>query len=230
MWCELSPHSHYPSLAFRGRPNLLRLADVHTALALGAHGAGSMLVALALPSLLAKRPDTRVMVAGSAIACAVLALLAALLNSGAPPHVTVVYALWFLAGAAASLMQTPSARLIRRAVGPTPSLRSSLPNFRCLTPATSWRTPLRVSWDPHGALEPPRGRCHCSRSSVQRSQHANSTTRRTHIRRRGPLERVSPAGLAQDDYQRLPFDLSRPSLWKSLRVWNFPPFFGPWSS
>lgn len=87
----------------------LKLTQNATALALACFGAGSMMVALALPKLLEKLPDRRVMLGGAA-------LLVAGLFAGplASAHYATLLALWFCLGMGYSLVQTPSGRLIRR--------------------------------------------------------------------------------------------------------------------
>lgn len=86
--------------------------DSDTALAFAASGAGSILVALALPRLLDWLPDRPVMLAGGA-----LLGLGLLLG----PWVTglgTLLALWFVLGAGGSLIQTPTGRLLRRSAHP----------------------------------------------------------------------------------------------------------------
>lgn len=92
-----------------GRPQ----TDV--ALLLAAYGAGSMIVALALPKVLDRLPDRRVMLAGAAILPVTLAAVAATLTLPASVATwAALIALWAVLGAANSLMLTPSARLLRR--------------------------------------------------------------------------------------------------------------------
>lgn len=93
-----------------GRP------QVDFAIALACYGAGSMLVALALPRALERFPERRVMLLG----CAVLpvGLVAVALLAGAevsPAAWAGILATWFGLGAATALVLTPSARLLRRA-------------------------------------------------------------------------------------------------------------------
>ena len=92
-----------------GRPQ----ADV--ALLLAASGAGSMLVALLLPKLLDRWPDRPFMLAGTTALPVGLAG-AAFLTAQPANDVTwaATLVLWFLLGAATSLVLTPSARLLRR--------------------------------------------------------------------------------------------------------------------
>ncbi|MGW4249708.1 MFS transporter [Nocardia sp. NPDC004722] len=88
-------------------------SNTEVALALGCFGFGSMVVALATPRLLAVIPERRFMLAG----CVALppGLLAAALPTLLPrPAGAVVLALtWVLLGAGTSLINTPSARLLR---------------------------------------------------------------------------------------------------------------------
>lgn len=87
----------------------LGLDQKFTAMALAAFGAGSMLVALALPRILDRLPERRVMLAGATV------IAAALLVGGVmPSSFTGLLALWFLVGVGYSLAQTPSGRLLRR--------------------------------------------------------------------------------------------------------------------
>lgn len=84
------------------------------ALLLGAYGAGSMVVALGVPALLDRMADRRVMLSG-AIALPLLLLAAVPLMpwvSGAPQWIGLLV-VWFLLGAATSMILTPSARLLR---------------------------------------------------------------------------------------------------------------------
>ncbi|GAA1706091.1 MFS transporter [Microbacterium sediminicola] len=85
------------------------------ALLLAAYGAGSMIVALALPKALDRMPDRHVMLTGAIVlpfGLGAVAVLTALPGSAAVWIVTL--ALWLLLGAATSLVLTPSARLLRR--------------------------------------------------------------------------------------------------------------------
>lgn len=84
------------------------LGEREVALALASFGAGSMLVALALPQMLDRLADRPVMLAGAG-AMAIATVVAAVLPSYSwlPP-------LWFALGAGYSLTLTPSGRLLRR--------------------------------------------------------------------------------------------------------------------
>ena len=85
------------------------LEQTATAIALACFGAGSMLVALALPSVLERLPERRVMLAGAALIA--LGLLAGLLLAS---RYATLLPLWFVLGLGYSLAQTPSGRLLRR--------------------------------------------------------------------------------------------------------------------
>lgn len=85
------------------------------ALLLGAYGAGSMIVALGMPTLLDRLPDRPVMLTGG-IALPILLLCAAgviTLTHGTTQWLLLL-ANWLLLGAATSAVLTPSARLLRR--------------------------------------------------------------------------------------------------------------------
>jgi H+ antiporter protein len=87
----------------------MKLTQNHTAWALAAFGAGSMLVALTLPKLLERLPERRVMLTGAAMLGVGL-----FFGPFASAHYPTLLPLWFLLGAGYSLVQTPSGRLIRR--------------------------------------------------------------------------------------------------------------------
>ena len=87
----------------------LGLNQKFTAMALAAFGAGSMLVALALPKILDKLPERRVMLVGGTVIAASL-----LVGGVMPATFSGLLALWFLVGVGYSLAQTPSGRLLRR--------------------------------------------------------------------------------------------------------------------
>ena len=85
------------------------------AVALACYGAGSMAVALALPSLLERASDRSVMLPAGFVLAAVLASSALGLLSLPPAALwPVLLTLWLLMGAGASLILTPAARLLRR--------------------------------------------------------------------------------------------------------------------
>ncbi|MBA6130060.1 MFS transporter, partial [Pseudomonas juntendi] len=84
------------------------LPQSSTAMALMAFGAGSMIVALALPRLLERLDDRKAMLAGGAVLVVGL-LLGTFVNS----YWSLV-GLWVALGAGYSLAQTPSGRILRR--------------------------------------------------------------------------------------------------------------------
>lgn len=88
------------------------LTQTATAIALASFGAGSMLVALALPKLLDRVPDRRAMLAGAALIA--VCLLAGFVLA---TRYAVLLPLWFAMGLGYSLAQTPSGRLLRRSSG-----------------------------------------------------------------------------------------------------------------
>ncbi|TDC60818.1 MFS transporter, partial [Streptomyces hainanensis] len=84
-------------------------------LALGAYGAGSMLTALLLPRVLARRGDRTVMVPAALMLPAVLVAAATL--TAVPPGTwswTALLGTWALIGAGSSAVITPAGRVIRR--------------------------------------------------------------------------------------------------------------------
>ena len=85
------------------------MTQTATAVALACFGAGSMLVALALPRVLDKCPERRVMLAGACIIA--LGLLSGWLLAS---QYGWLLPLWFVLGLGYSLAQTPSGRLLRR--------------------------------------------------------------------------------------------------------------------
>lgn len=90
-------------------------SESDVAFLLAAFGAGSMLVALVVPSVLDKIADRPVMLTGSAIIPPALAASAAViaLPAGGGQWALLV-TLWAVLGASTSLILTPSARLLRR--------------------------------------------------------------------------------------------------------------------
>ena len=79
-----------------------------TAIAFAAAGAGSMLVALALPRVLDRWPDRPFMLLGGT------GMGIGLLGGLSSPGMPGLMFLWFLIGAGSSLVQTPAGRLLRR--------------------------------------------------------------------------------------------------------------------
>ena len=97
-----------------GRP------QVDVALLLAAYGAGSMLVALGLPTLLDRVRDLRVMLAGAiALPLGLVASAVVIALPATPTTWAILAVVWFFMGAVTSLILTPSARLLRRASEPT---------------------------------------------------------------------------------------------------------------
>ncbi|TFD75157.1 MFS transporter, partial [Cryobacterium sp. Sr8] len=95
--------------------NSLGRSQVDFAITLACYGLGSMIVALALPHVLDRFPDRRVMLIGSAILPVGLIAVALLtLAPGSPATWPGVLTVWFVLGAATALILTPSARLLRR--------------------------------------------------------------------------------------------------------------------
>ncbi|PZQ76985.1 MAG: MFS transporter [Variovorax paradoxus] len=85
------------------------MTQTATAAALACFGAGSMLVALALPKVLESLPERPVMLGG-----AVLIAVGLLLGFFAARWYGLLLPLWFALGMGYSLAQTPSGRLLRR--------------------------------------------------------------------------------------------------------------------
>ena len=83
-------------------------SDSDTALAFAAAGGGSMMLALALPRLLARWPDRPLMLTGGVV------LAAGLVLGSTAPGLLALLAVWFVLGAGSSLIQTPTGRLLRR--------------------------------------------------------------------------------------------------------------------
>lgn len=83
-----------------------------TALALAAFGGGSMLAALALPSVLDRLADRTVMLAGASL------LAAGTLVASTTSSYAALLLLWLALGIGYSAAQTPSGRLLRRSASP----------------------------------------------------------------------------------------------------------------
>lgn len=92
----------------------LERPDADVAVLLAAYGAGSMIMALALPRTLDRTPDRGVMLTGNTVLPLGLVGAAALIAL-APHAWTALLLMWFVLGAATSTVLTPSARLLRRA-------------------------------------------------------------------------------------------------------------------
>jgi MFS family permease len=85
-------------------------------LALGAYGAGSMVVALLLPRVLDRVPDRAVMLRGALLLPPVFVVLGAITGAGGGSwRWPALLAAWTAFGAACSMVLTPTGRLIRRA-------------------------------------------------------------------------------------------------------------------
>lgn len=89
------------------------LTQTATAAALSLFGAGSMLVALALPKVLERLPERPVMLSGAALLAVGL-----FLGFLAAKWYAALLPLWFVLGLGYSLAQTPSGRLLRRSAHP----------------------------------------------------------------------------------------------------------------
>jgi predicted MFS family arabinose efflux permease len=85
------------------------------AVLLAAFGAGSMAVALSIPWLLRRIPDTLAMTAGSVISLVVLGTVAWTIPVAVDTGLWwPLMLLWFLQGASTSLMLTPSSRIVQK--------------------------------------------------------------------------------------------------------------------
>ena len=101
-------------VAVRGE---LGLGANMVAWAMASFGAGSMIAALALPRLLSKASDRRIMSAGALLSLAALALLAFLVQFVGLSLLSLVIA-WLAVGVGYSTILTPSGRLLRRSATP----------------------------------------------------------------------------------------------------------------
>ncbi len=154
------------------------LTQTATAAALALFGAGSMLVALALPRLLERLPERRVMLGGAALISVGL-----LLGIFAANRYAMLLPLWFVLGLGYSLAQTPSGRLLRRSAqtedrpalfaaqfachmlagsSPTRWRAGSVPRLglkRASPPWVCWQLP-RCCWRPTCGASKSLKRCH----------------------------------------------------------------------
>ena len=89
-------------------------SDRDLAVLLGAYGAGSMAVALALPRLLDHLRDRAVMMTSGAVAAGLMLAAGLGISLMGWPAWLVLLALWALIGAAVAGIMTPSGRLLRR--------------------------------------------------------------------------------------------------------------------
>ncbi len=95
----------------------LDLSESAVAIALAGFGGGSMLAAFALPRLLDRIPDRRVMLSGATMATGTMAV-AAILAATIPMTLSVLTAIWILVGFGYSSTLTPSGRLLTRSAHP----------------------------------------------------------------------------------------------------------------
>ncbi|MEM7090327.1 MAG: MFS transporter [Pseudomonadota bacterium] len=93
------------------------LSESAMAIALAGFGAGSMIAAFALPPLLDRFQDRRVMLSGSAIGTAAMGL-AAVLSAPASLSLALLTAVWGLVGLGYSMTLTPAGRLLTRSTKP----------------------------------------------------------------------------------------------------------------
>ncbi len=97
----------------------LLLSDTHVGVALASFGGGSMIAALALPSLLERANDRRVMLPAAGLLAILLFILAAVLSMNVAPPWPAVLLTWALLGIGYSAVQTPTGRLLRRSSQPS---------------------------------------------------------------------------------------------------------------
>lgn len=90
----------------------LGLGDQDVALMFAAYGAGSMIVALVLPQVLARLPSRTVMVVGAVALVVVLTIAATL------PGFVLAMGVWLLLGAGTAAVMTPSGLLLRQSAHP----------------------------------------------------------------------------------------------------------------
>ncbi|GEK80046.1 MFS transporter [Agrococcus baldri] len=94
----------------------LGLGDEAVALLLAANGAGSMTAAFALPALLKRWPERRVMLGGAVLLVLATAAAALAVTVPALPGAVAIAALWLVVGLGWGGVETPVGRLIRRGV------------------------------------------------------------------------------------------------------------------
>ncbi len=82
--------------------------ETQLALVMACYGAGSMIVALAMPKVLDRFPDRPFMMTGAAI------VTASLIAGIAMPGYIGLFVIWFLLGAGSSMIQAPAGRLLKR--------------------------------------------------------------------------------------------------------------------
>ncbi|MFI1919945.1 MFS transporter [Nocardia sp. NPDC020380] len=93
-------------------------SNTDVALALGCFGFGSMIVALAAPRVLRVLPDRRVMLTGCVVLPIGLLVTAIVPELGPVPGGALLAVSWAVLGAGTSLINTPSARLLRAQTEP----------------------------------------------------------------------------------------------------------------
>ncbi|WP_405133069.1 MFS transporter [Nocardia sp. NBC_01388] len=95
--------------------DLLSGSNTGVALALGCYGGGSMLVALLVPRLLTTVPDRQLMLTGCLVIPIGLTAATAMLAIAPPPGLgwALLAMIWIVLGAGTSMINTPSARLLR---------------------------------------------------------------------------------------------------------------------
>ena len=115
--------------------DLLDGSGAGVAVALACFGAGSMAAAICVPPLLNRLSVRRVMLCGAAILPFGLTVTGVMLLSSPPPTVgwAVLAAVWVMLGIGTSLVNTPSARLIRDGSTEQNWSRCSQPSSRCPT-------------------------------------------------------------------------------------------------
>lgn len=95
--------------------DLLGGSNTGVAVALGCFGVGSMLVALTVPRLLARVPDRRLMLTGCIVLPVGLSAATVMLAINPAPAAgwALLATIWIVLGAGTSMINTPSARLLR---------------------------------------------------------------------------------------------------------------------
>lgn len=93
---------------------LMGRGDGDVALAFGAYGAGSMMVALALPNLLGRVTDRIVMLLAALGLVVFMGVAAGIVTAGAQISWAILLGVWFALGAANSASLTPVGRVLRR--------------------------------------------------------------------------------------------------------------------
>lgn len=97
---------------------VLGRSENDVALALAVFGGGSMIAALALPRLLDRIPDRRLMLGAAGLLAVGLLAMAGLTVASGVDHWIALLAVWAVLGLGYSAVQTPSGRLLRRSAAP----------------------------------------------------------------------------------------------------------------